>query len=300
MSNGEVLIHVVESRHGRTVFDRTVPPVLEVVPGATVRFETGDGVYVRLAAGESLQRIGLHNVNTVTGPVAIRGADPGDVLRIEVLAMDIARAWAVWIPGFGTLGSRTSTLQIRQIPIEGTSLRLTETVAIPLAPMIGCIGLAPETGQASTLRPTYPFGGNMDLSELSPGATVWLPVQVPGALLSIGDLHAAMGEGEPAHVSLEAAGAATVRVDVEKGRTLRYPRLRVGTDTVFVGMDDQPRLAPGGIASAYQCAIDQAFNYLTVDCHLDPFTAYAYISGRVSTRFGGPAGSLVLAVVPDP
>ncbi len=292
-------IQVIESRHARTVFDRTLPPVLEVLPGARVRFETGDSVYARMAGGESLQSIGLQNVNAVTGPVAIRGAEPGDVLRIEVLAIEIVRAWAAWIPGFGTLGSRTSTQQIRQIAIEGASLRLTETIAIPLAPMIGCIGLAPATGQGSTLRPTYPFGGNMDLRELSPGAIVWLPVQVPGALLSIGDLHAAMGEGEPAHVSLEAAGAATVRVDVEKGRTLAYPRLRVGTDTICVGMDDQPRLAPGGIASAYQRAIDQAFDYLTVDCHLDPFTAYAYISGRVSTRFGGPAGSLVLAVVPD-
>ena len=75
----------------------------------------------------------------------------------------------------------------------------------------------------------------MDLRELS-RARHWLPVQVPGGLLSLGDLHAAMGQGEPTHVSLEAAGSATVRISVEKNRTCPYPRLRVGRDTIFIGM----------------------------------------------------------------
>jgi amidase len=291
-------IHVVSSARRAVAFDPTIPAVLEIPSGATVRFDTDDAAFVRLAAGESLESIGIENVNTVTGPVAIRGAEPGDALRIEVLDIHIARAWSVWIPGFGPLGSRTTVVRAMQTPIDGASIRITDTLSVPLSPMIGCIGLAPVAGRGSTMRPTYPFGGNMDLRELSPGATLWLPIQVPGGLLSLGDLHAAMGHGEPAHVSLEAAGSATVRISVEKARPLRYPRLRVDRDTICIGMDDAPR-AMGGIAAAYQRAVDQAFELLTDERGLEPFAAYTYISARVTTRFGGPAGSLVLAVVPD-
>ncbi len=281
-----------------TRFDRDIEPVAEVTPGAVVCFETDDTVYLRLAEGETVEAIGVEHLNAVTGPVAVRGAEPGDALRIDVLAIEITRTWAAWLPGFGTLGGRTSAVQIRQLEIDGRWIRLSDSIRVPIEPMIGCIGLAPAAGQASTLKPTYPFGGNMDLRELSPGATLWLPVQVPGGMLSLGDLHAAMGHGEPSHVSLEAAGSATLRIDLEQGRTLSYPRLRVGTDTIFIGMDDRTRGA-GGISAAYQRAIDQAFDYLTCEQGLDPFSAYAFISARVSTRFGGPAGSLVLGVVPD-
>ena len=283
----------------QTIFDRTIAPVAGVCSGAIISFETDDSAYARLASGESLDQIGVENLNAVTGPVAVRDAEPGDVLRIEILEITIARAWAAWLPGFGTLGGRTSAIQVKPLRIDQGGIHLSSRCRVPLDPMIGCIGLAPAQGQASTLKPTYPFGGNMDLRELSAGATLWLPVQTPRAMLSLGDLHAAMGEGEPAHVSLEAAGTATVRVHVEKGRALSSPRLRVGSDTIVVGMDERTR-ANGGIAAAYQRAIDHAFDYLTVECGMEPFTAYAFISARVSTRFGGPAGSLVLAVIPDP
>lgn len=290
--------HLIQRDRVTTAFDRRIPPVIEVTPGDTVRFETDDTAYARLANGETLESIGVENLNAVTGPVAVRGAEPGDLLRIDVIDIEIVRTWAAWLPGFGTLGGRTPSVQIKQLAIAGRSIRLTDTLRVPLEPMIGCIGLAPAVGLASTLKPTYPFGGNMDLRELSPGATLWLPVQVPGAMLSLGDLHAAMGHGEPAHVSLEGAGSATVRVGLEKGRTFPYPRLRIGGDTILIGMDDRPRAA-GGTSAAYQRAIDQVFEHLTRERGMDAFTAYAYISARVSTRFGGPAGSLVLAVVPD-
>ena len=172
---------LIRREHRTTTFDPTIPPVEEVGPGATVCFETDDSAYVRLAAGESLDDIGIENLNAVTGPVAIREAEVGDLLRIDVLTIEINRAWAAWLPGFGTLGYRTSTVQVKQLGIQGSWLCLDESIRVPLEPMIGCIGLAPASGQASTLKPTYPFGGNMDLRELSPGATLWLPVQVPGA-----------------------------------------------------------------------------------------------------------------------
>jgi acetamidase/formamidase len=165
--------------------------------------------------------------------------------------------------------------------------------------MIGCIGLAPASGRASTVRPVYRTGCNLDLRELSPGAVLRLPVEVDGGLLSMGDFHAAMGHAEPTFVSIEANGSATVTVDVERGRPLPTPRLRVGDETVCVGMGETH-------AEAKQDAIDQAFELLTEDFGLDPFLAYAYSSARVGLRLGGPTGTrvegrqAVLAVVPHP
>jgi amidase len=285
--------HVISSDQRALVFDRRIPPVLEIDPGDTVAFETSDEAYTRLAAGEPVESVGPENINAVTGPVAVRGAEPGDALRIEVLDIQIRRAWSVWLPGFGMLGGYTRRFQALRTPVEDGRLRISERVTVPLEPMIGCIALAPAEGRGSTLGPVYPFGGNMDLRELSPGATLWLPVQVPGALLSVGDLHAAMGQGEPTFVSLEAAGTATLRIDVEKGRRLASPRLRVGDETICVGIGTSH-------GAANQRALALAWELLTGELGMEPMEAYAYTSARVGIRFGGPAGAVVLAVVPDP
>jgi amidase len=288
----------ISSEHRTTCFDPAIPPALEVRAGTTVRVETDDSVYERLASGESLESIGLERLNAVTGPIAISEAEPGDALRIDIMSIEITRAWAAWLPGFGPLGDRVTAPQVRQLRIDGGFVEIAARLRVPLQPSIGCIGLAPAAGTASTLRPAYAFGGNMDLRELSAGATLWLPVQARRALLSLGDLHAAMGEGEAAHVGIEAAGAATIRIDVEKARPLASPRVRSGRDTICIGIDDRGR-RQGGIPASYDRAVEQAFDYLTRECGLDAFEAYAYVCARVSTRFGGPAGALVLAVIPD-
>jgi len=292
-------IDIIASDHRVFAFDPTNPPVLKVDSGSTVTFETDDTALARIAAGESMETIGIENLNALTGPLSVHGAEQGDALRIEVLDIHIARAWSVWLPGFGGLGAKTKELRAMQTPVEDVRVRITDDLSVPLEPMIGCIGVAPADGRGSTMRPVYPFGGNMDLRELSPGAILWLPVQTSGALLSVGDLHAAMGQGEPTVVSLEAAGAATLRIDLEKGRELAFPRLRVGEETICVGMGETHQ-------EAKQCALDQAFELLTGEQGLEPFAAYAYASARVDMRLGGPSGTMgeghqcVLAAVPDP
>lgn len=274
-------------------FDATIPPVLEIEPGDTVTFQTGDIAYERLSKGESVDAIGLENFNVVTGPVFVRGAQPGDALRCEVLDIQVTRAWSVWLPKFGGLGSRTDTMHVMQTPLEGGRVRLSDTLTVPIEPMIGCIGVAPAEGKGSTFLPSYPFGGNMDLREMSPGTTLYLPVQVPGALLSLGDLHAAMGTAEPTWVSLEAAGQATLRIGIEKNMPLNYPRLRIGNKTYCLGIGQS-------LEESHQIAINEAYDLLTKGYGLDSFVAYAYTSARVAMHFGGPGGSIVMAVVPDP
>src|SRR3954451_17052141 len=91
--------HTLSAETFQVSFDASSPPALEVDPGDTVTFETSDVAYARLADGESVDAIGLSNFNRVTGPVSVRGAAPGDALRIEVLDVQVRRAWSVWLPG---------------------------------------------------------------------------------------------------------------------------------------------------------------------------------------------------------
>lgn len=284
--------HFVAKEQSAFALDANIVPVLEVTPPCTVTFETGDMSYARLAQGETLEDIGFQNFNVVTGPVFVRGAEPEDTICVEVLDVSVRRAWSVWIPGLGRWGDKTDRLQLREIPLDGAWAVISERVRVPIEPMIGCIGLAPAEGSSSTVTPAYAWGGNLDLRELGAGASIYLPVQVAGALLSIGDLHAAMGTAEPTAVSLEAAGQATVRITVEKDQSLRFPRVRTANETICVAVADS-------FADARQLAMDLAYAFLTEEIGLSPFDAYAYASARVSLRFGGPASAIVIAVIPD-
>jgi amidase len=248
--------------------------------------------YERLSKGETVDVIGLENFNRVTGPVYVRGAEPGDALRIDVLDVQVRRAWSVWLPQFGGLGAYTGDIRVMETPLANGSARISDKISVPIKPMIGCIGLAPAEGKGSTFMPAYPWGGNMDLREMSPGATLYLPVQVAGGLLAMGDLHAAMGVGEPTWVSLEAAGQATLRINLEKKMKLNFPRLSVGDSTLCLGMGET-------LAAAYQAALDEAWSLLSNEWKLDDMEAYAYASACVDMRFGGPANPIVIAAVPD-
>ncbi|PEN12603.1 acetamidase/formamidase [Longibacter salinarum] len=285
--------HVITTEHRTATFNREHEPAMQIEPGDVVTFETGDVAYERLHSGESVEDIGLETFNLVTGPVAVNGAEPGDALVIDVLDVEIRRAWSVWMPEFGGLGKRTGETRTRQINIEGDELRISDELTVPLEPMIGCIGVAPAEGEGSTFQPAYRFGGNMDLRELSPGATIRLPVEVDGGRLSVGDLHAAMGRGEPTWVAIEAAGRARLRVGLEKDAAPPTPRVRIGTTTLCMGIADT-------LEEAHQSALDQAFDLLITQHGLDPFDANAYASARVGMRLGGPCCPIVMAEVPDP
>jgi amidase len=283
--------HVLSKEQFTVAFDRTLPPVLTIEPGDTVIFQTGDVAYERLYKGESVGDIGLENFNRVTGPVFVNGAEPGDALRIEVLDVQVTRAWSVWLPGFGGLGHRTTETRVMETPLRDGRAHIGKT-SVPIRPMIGCIGVAPDAGSGSTYMPAYPFGGNMDLREMEPGTTLYLPIMVSGALLSMGDLHAAMGTEEPTWVSLEAAGQATLRISLVKGMTIKYPRLHLNGATYLLGMAET-------YEAAHAIALDEAFDYLTQVRGMDEFEAYAFCSAAVDMRLGGPATRIVMAVVPD-
>lgn len=284
--------YYIEKERHAFALDASIPPVLRVKTPCTITFETDDVSYKRLSSGENPEDIDWEKFNMVTGPVFIEDAEPGDVLRLEILDVTVRSAWAVWFPGAGVLGDKTILLQVREIPLEGDWVLINDRLRVPVEPMIGCIGVAPAAGRSSTMEPAYPWGGNMDLLELSAGAVLHLPVLVPGALLSLGDLHAAMGAGEATDVALESAGEARLRVSVEKNMTLKYPRIRNENQTICIGIGDS-------MDDAVQIAFDQAYDLLLSEFGLEPFDAYAYACARVGIYFGGPASAIALAVVPD-
>ncbi len=118
--------------------------------------------------------------------------------------------------------------------IEDEWAIINEGIRAPIQPMVGCAGLAPISGASSTIYLIYRWGGNLDLRELGPGSTLYLPIQVEEALLSVGDLHAAMGTGEPTSMGLESAGEATVRITVDRGLSLRSPRILSEGSTILI------------------------------------------------------------------
>lgn len=134
----------------------------------------------------------------------------------------------------------------------------------------------------------------MDLRELSKGASILLPVQQPGALLSVGDLHACMGRGEPTWVGLEAAGSARVRVTLIPGAAPTFPRLSVDGSTIFTATSAFHK-------RAIACVLEQAYEYLLSEegGGLEPDEAHAFCTAQVEIRVGGPASTQMLAVVPD-
>jgi amidase len=291
-------VHVVTSENAQFSFRPDVAPVLRVQPGDTVRFETSAEPAERLfAAGPRwLEALDLHAVNAVSAPVFVEGVQPGDAVSIEVLAIETKDwAWNAVVPGFGLLDGLLPEPSLTRYPIEGAEIVISERVRVPLRPMIGCLGLAPARGQTSTLSPAMPWGGNFDLTQVAPGATVLLPAQVPGGHVSLGDLHAAMGEHEATFVALECAGAATVRLGMRPGLRLETPRIETAERVFTIG------LSPcGDFGAARRQAARLLFEFLTREQGLTAGEAYALISARGDLTLGGPAGTIVVGSVPWP
>jgi amidase len=282
----------ISKEHTVFSFDANIPAVCEVDAGSVLKIETSDEGYYLLSQGTPEAQL-RKRTNPVTGPVYIRDAKAGDVLRVEILGIEISRAWSVWLKNYGSLGDKTSETQVIEIPIRNNRLHLSSRLCVPLDPMIGCIGVAPKKGTGSTVAPIGKWGGNIDLRELRAGTTILLPVFHPGALLSIGDLHAAMGTGEPCCMAIEAAGTVTVRVNVEEHRTLEFPRLQLDNATVCIGLGNK-------LEQAELKAIDQAYEVLTKELGLHPLEAFSYASSSLELRLGGPASPIALAYIPHP
>ena len=284
--------HLITKDHAHAGYSADHEPVLTVEPGTGERitFETDDTAYAQMEELRDLSKI-TATLNPVTGPVHVTGAEPGDALAVTIHDIDMAEyGWSVYIPGAGALAAPMGEeWYVRRVPVRDGTAQLTDRVSCPVAPMIGCIGVAPAQGEMSTVMPSYPTGGNMDLTDARPGSTVYLPVEVEGARLAIGDLHAVMSRGESSFVAIEIAGRATVSVDLVKGMDLRAPRIDTGDELVCVGLGEP-------VQESIDNAYVDLFAVLTGEHGYSREDAYTVMSALAHTELGGPTGS----VAPDP
>lgn len=289
-------MQVVRADQTSFEFRPDVEPVLRIAPGETVRFETSPEPVERLfAAGDDwLNQFNAREINALSGPVFIDGVQPGDAVIVEILEVETNDwGWNAFIPGLGPLRNAAVTPYLRRIPIRGGRVELGPGRSVPLRPMIGCLGLAPATGASSSLAPPYAWGGNYDLNQVSPGNTILFPAQVAGGLFFLGDLHAAMGDGEGTGVSIECAGAATVRLGIRPGLRLTTPRIETPDRVIMIGLD-----AGRDLTRARNQALHLLFSYLTDERRIPAEEAMILISAAADLEFGGPAAAVVLASVP--
>lgn len=212
--------------HAVYAMDPKNEPAARVESGAVLCFETEDCFGGQLKCEEDkMGAIDWANINPATGPVFVEGADPGDILKVEILSIQLAPAAVIAdAPGEGVTGCAITDEATRILPVENGRVYLSGFWTCPVRPMIGVIGTAPA-GKAVPTGTPGPHGGNMDCKLIGTGTTLYLPVNCEGALLAMGDLHAVMGDGEVAVCGAEIAGKVTVRVTVVKNALLPTPFL---------------------------------------------------------------------------
>lgn len=206
--------HVLSAEPTHSRWNRALAPRLSIAPGDTVHLQCVDASGAQVRPGMTLAEyvaIDRGRIHALTGPIYVDGAQPGDVLQIDVLAVaHKGWGWSSVVAGLGFLKQRFTEPYLFHWQLEPTVSRSLVPAIVPLRPFCGVMGVAPaEDGEFRT-RPPGPFGGNMDVRELCGGAKLYLPVLNPGALFSAGDAHAAQGDGEvcingiecPADVSL--------------------------------------------------------------------------------------------------
>jgi len=227
------LTHRLDAGQVHYEWNNAIPPRLEIDPGDTVVFDTRDAAdyyYKRSSTSADVLGRGPFRGHPLTGPVRVRGAAPGDVLVVDVVAMKPALdfGWTAVRPGRGLLPETEFPRPFLQIwdVSDARFARMDRRVAVPLAPFPGVMGTAlDEPGGHSTMPPRK-NGGNMDIKQLSVGTRLYLPVWVDGALFSVGDGHGAQGDGEVCVTAVEMAAEVTLAFGLEKGRGLGEPQFR--------------------------------------------------------------------------
>ena len=272
-------------------YDAKVPPVLRMAPGERVRVETmvaGGLARLRLVGvaepeiPASLKAVeqavtergpGPH---PMTGPIFVTGAEPGDTLEVRVLAIDFLHDFGVnaFSPGGGVLPDDFPYAKARLFrwPAGATSVAFAPGVTVPLAPFFGSIGVAPPplSGRISSRPPGW-HGGNLDNKDLVAGSTLYLPVHMPGGLLSMGDGHAAQGHGEVTGTALETSLRGTFEVRLHKGRRLRWPRAETPTHYIAMGLNED-------LDEATRLAVRELVDFLVTEKKLSADDAYMLCS----------------------
>ena len=226
----EISGHTIHKDHIHHGWNNAFPPCLTIAPGETVQFETVDassGQLSRTSTAADLAKLDLAHVNPVTGPVYIDGAKPGDALKVTVLSLRPSGwGWTGNIPGFGLLTDQFPDAKLHHWNYDpglkpamyGPGGR------VPLKPFTGTIGVAPAEPGLHSIIPPRNVGGNMDARDIAEGTELYLPIEVDGAIFSVGDTHAAQGDGEVCGTAIESPIDVALKFELVKDARLRSPR----------------------------------------------------------------------------
>jgi acetamidase/formamidase len=285
-------------------------PVLGVDSGDTVVVWTrdvSDNQIGRDSDASVIAGLDWDLVYPLAGPITVAGAEPGDTLAVEILDIRTQGwGWTAILPGLGLLADDFPDAYLRVFDISnGDFAYMREDVAIPLAPFFGTMGVCPAGASAQPVMPPGTFGGNLDTRQLVRGATLYLPVQVEGALFSCGDAHGCQGDGEVCVTGLEAPMYAALRFTLEKGRSLPSPQYRTPAPlTPFV--DVAPFYGTTGVGgdlyAGAQEAVRAMVDHIVSASGLSPEDAYLLASLCVDLKISEivDAGQYVVsALLPE-
>ena len=226
-------LHSVREEAFNYVWDNSLEPALEIDPGEAIELHVRDASDEQIHADsgvEDITRLDFDHVNPVSGPVFVKGAKPGDVLEIELLEFRPPDwGWTAIIPGFGLLADEFPEpwLRISRVDAERERVLWSDGISLPYRPFPGTIGVAPTEPGAHPILPPSRWGGNLDTKHLRTGSTLYLPVGVEGALFSLGDTHAAQGDGEVCGTAIETAMDVSVRLSVRRDFAVEAPQYRL-------------------------------------------------------------------------
>ena len=211
-------------------FSRAIPPAITVPSGSLIEaftHEATGGQFNIDSTIEDLDNVDMDRVHTLTGPIYVEGAEPGDVLAIELIELEPGDwGWTGMTPNFGFLRGthEESGFKTFKLDKEANLVHFAEGIDIPMRPFAGVMGVAPDTDEMLNTIPPRANGGNMDDPNLVAGTTVYFPVFVKGALFSIGDTHAVQGLGEVVGTAVEAPMRIVFRASVVKERSIDEPQ----------------------------------------------------------------------------
>ena len=280
--------YTIHGRHHHFGWDNSFAPAERVAPGSTIEFQCLDAGGGQLQADstvDDIAKLEFARVNPVTGPIFVEGAEPGDALKVTIeMFKPSGFGWTANIPGFGLLADDFKEPALNIWKYDAASLEpalFGKNARVPLKPFAGTIGNAPAEMGLHSVVPPRRVGGNLDIRDLAAGTTLYLPVEVAGALFSVGDTHAAQGDGEVCGTAIESPMDAVLRLDLVKDARLKTPRFTTpGPVTRHLdakGYEVTTGIGPDLMAGARE-AVAQMVDLLAGRYQIDPVEAYMLAS----------------------
>lgn len=274
-------------------FDATQPPVLTIESGDKIKLKTTTGnprYFEKLGVPKDQIPAELYEMyanvegtgrsdHTLNGPIYVKGAEPGDSLEIRIISVDVRLpiAGQSFRPGGGTVPDEFPYQHDRVlwIDLKNKTVEYAPGVKVPVKAFWGVMGTAPtpDMGRVKSSAPNF-FGGNMDNRHLTSGTTLYLPVNVPGGLLSIGDGHAAQGDGEVSGSAIETSLKGEIQVILHKQKTLKVPRAETPTQLMAMGLSPD-------LDEAARIATSQMLDFIVERYDLTRETAYLLCSAAM-------------------